>query len=365
MAISTTERFYDGCEYFSGTQVSGAFLAKLYRIPSVPSSYLVNPTEITLSSGNGRNSNGATLIARQYAAAGTAKLSYLATGSPTTLVMGYAISSNNTANPARELLAVRYQSTDIFVVKVNNSKKLELYSSTGTLLGTGSLDVIGLGIPTYRYIEIGLYLNGASSSIEVRASNTTQISWSGTLSQAAFDEIQFRHTGSNSATLHDDIYIHYGTGSIAASDYLGDIAVYALVPDANSTPLDWLRNDAGSNFSAINSVPSADPPTTYLYEDTNGQKNFSSLDTLNAGATNIVGVSMVCFMAKGGFGGAAVNAKMTFKPSVAGTEYSSGTFVLTSDYQYLRHYWTTNPNTGAAWTKAEIDAAFFGVEKVV
>lgn len=365
MAISTIERFYDGGEDFSGATLNGVFLAKLYRIPSVPSTYLVNPSEITVSAGgNGRTSNGTIAYARQYATGGTARLSFLPTGSPTTLVMGYALSSNTTANPGRELLAVRYQGQDIFVVKVNNAKKLELYSASATLLGTSTLDAIGLGIPTYRYVEVGLYLNGASSTIEIRISNTTQISWTGTLSQSVFDEIQFRHTGANSATLHDDIYIHYGTGSIATSDYLGDIAVYAILPDADGSPLEWARTTGSVNYQRIDNIPIADPPTEYLFEDTNGQKNYSSMDALNAGATSIVGVSLVCYLGKGGFGGSAVNTKVKYKSS-GGTEYDGSTFTLTPDYQYYRHTWVTSPASGTAWTKAEIDAGFFGVEKVV
>lgn len=44
-----------------------------------------------------------------------------------------------------------------------------------------------------------------------------------------------------------------------------------------------------------------------------------------------------------------------------GTEYKGGTFNLTTSYVTNSNTWTTNPFTGAPWTKAEIDALIAGV----
>ncbi len=354
MAISTTERFYDDCSTFNNNLSTAGFLSKLYGATT-------GLGGITTSSTAAR-----TGTARLYSSSTQATLSYYTNAAPTTLVMGFAVSSAGSTLPAqiiRELLGVRYGGSDIFFLRANVNKKIELVSGS-TVLGTTTTSAIALNAGSYVYIEVGLYLNGASSEVYVRINNTTEILYVGSFAQTSFDEIQFRTTGSGTTTYHDDIYIHYGSGSIAASDFLGDIAVYALVPDADSTPFEWLPIPVTTNeYQHIDDIPSADPPTTYLYEDTNNQQYYVSLGALDAAATSIVGVCLVGFMGKGGFGGSAVNARMRYK--TGGNEYQSSTYTLSSTFAYYKHYWVNDPHTGTAWTKAVIDAAFWGAQKVV
>jgi len=357
MALTVLERFYDNADWGAfGTPSGGeplVFLRKFYGA-------LTNPSSIN-SSPSGRNGT----TAYSFLSSQPAILSFLPQiGTPTGAVLGFAFATNLNAN-ARHLIAFKYQGNDVFYIRMNASKRLDIVDAGGNTIATGTLQAGGLGISSYQYIQVAADINGPSSAIEVRVGNTTDATYSGALTASAFDEIAIRTTGATDATRFDDIYIHTGTGAFSASDFLGDVVIYSLAPDADASPMNWTPILSTPNeWTRIDDTPASDPPNEYLYEDTNTEKFFVSHAPVNAAATSIAGLLMVNYVGKGGFGASAVNARQVIQTSTSA--YQNGApKELYGEWRYIRNSWATNPVTLLPWTKSDIDSASFGMEKVL
>lgn len=161
----------------------------------------------------------------------------------------------------------------------------------------------------------------------------------------------------------DDIIIWDDQGTLNNS-WLGDVRIDELLPTSNGAAQDWTPN-TGNAWDAVNDTPaSADDDTTYIASTTPAQRSRFATNSAVAAAATINAVR-VCSRAKKSD---ATNAK-TFKNYIhsGATDGDAATAVDPGNTAYkvvLGDVREVDPNTAAAWTVANANAAEIGVVEV-
>lgn len=150
----------------------------------------------------------------------------------------------------------------------------------------------------------------------------------------------------------DDYYITDG-------DVLGDLEIGVIHPDGDDS-VAWSRLSGGSNYLMVNEIQ-ADRDTTYNYASTATTKDIFTMQDIDT-AVVVHACQSVMLSRKTDVGGASL--KVIWKPTTV--EYSDADFYpsLTS-YTWNRTVRVVNPDTGIAWTPAEVNALKMGYEKVL
>lgn len=238
---------------------------------------------------------------------------------------------------------------------------LWMESDGSLLVVTGNVnDVLGQTAPSlitagvYNYVEIKakMIAGAPTGSIEVRVNGQTALLKTGIpTTRFANGADQFILQGSQLVDVYaDDFYLLDDQGT-ANNDFLGAVRIYAIMPDANETPLDWVPL-ANQNYQEVNQIP---PPgdTAYVESDTVGATDqYHYTPSGPTGAYEIKGIQH------------SLDAKL----SAAGSHsicsqintHSGGQVALGSDYHMVVTPWDVNPNTGAAFVPADFATTFVG-----
>lgn len=222
---------------------------------------------------------------------------------------------------------------------------LEVYDANGTLVAA-----YANAFPRLTWIHVQVKVTaGNPGSYEVRLNEATVMSGSGdfqTGSASVHDEIRI---GAVQNGDFDDLYI--------ADDFLGDLRVITLYPQANGTYFQWTPS-AGSNYQNVDeSAP--DLESSYNSADTAGAKD--SYDMQAVGLTGAVkAIQTLAYVRKDDAGSRTVR----LLTRSGGTDYFGPDEPVNDSYHYIRQIRETDPATGLGWTVAGVDAAEFGVELV-
>ena len=151
-------------------------------------------------------------------------------------------------------------------------------------------------------------------------------------------------------------------GSPATTGYSGTATTYASFPVSNPPSLSG--GAAGMGTLVVNPVNAGlvneaqqDGTATYVYDNIAGHADFYTIAPITSVAANTVAVTTRGYIQKSDAGNrtAAVQIKS------GSTTVASPTLALTtSSFQWLWRTDSTDPNTGAAWTAAAVNAAQIG-----
>ena len=248
----------------------------------------------------------------------------------------------------------------VATIGTDASGRLTVSNSAG-VVATGT---VVIALDTWYYIEVKivvgssgsceLHLNGISGEI---ASTTANF---GTTNVA---QIAFVEPNNNASDLFlDDLYLLDTTGSAPQNDFLGDVTVETLYPNADGTHQDWAPSTAGSHFSNVNESSGTYPDgdTTYVSDVTPGAIDTYTVGALAALTGTVFGVATNLYARKDDA------AARTIAPVIreAGTDYVGATTVgLTTSYLFYRQLYPLDP-AGAAWTIASVNGSEYGVKEV-
>lgn len=225
--------------------------------------------------------------------------------------------------------------------------------TSGTLLATSTN---ALPILTWNYIEVKLTVADSGGNWEVRVNESTWINFTGDTKQSAalstVARIQVWGRGSDCAI--DDLYVCDSTGS-NNNTFLGDVRVDTVRPIGAGNYSEFSRQGSASNWDNLDDT-TLDSDSTYNYSNTVGQRDTLDCGNLPAITGGIFGVQVNMAARKDDAGG------RTFRSltRVSGTDYEGDSQNVGTDYRYFRQIIEKNPNTTAAWTESEINAAEFG-----
>lgn len=124
-----------------------------------------------------------------------------------------------------------------------------------------------------------------------------------------------------------------------------------LFPTTDSTTYDqWTASSGSDKYAMVDDNPH-DSATTYIYiTDVNGRQYFTNNPVLPSGTILGVSVYYVDYEFAGATGG---------RPAIIvnGTEYLGDFFLSDPAWTEHSYEWTTNPDTGIAWTQEDVQGS--------
>ncbi|HEY7822991.1 MAG TPA: hypothetical protein VIG24_09170 [Acidimicrobiia bacterium] len=163
-----------------------------------------------------------------------------------------------------------------------------------------------------------------------------------------------RPTGSSGPNRRvDDVYVLDSSGSVA-NGFLGPVAISNMIPDGSGNRSELVGSDGNSvdNYLLVNDGDDG----TYVEGDALDGDLYTFGDL--AGSEDVLG-AVQTWRAFDSAGGAITGRAIA---RVNATEYDGDDHVLGGSVATRIQEWTVNPDTGLAWTPAEINGVEFGVE---
>lgn len=284
-----------------------------------------------------------------------------------TMVVGFAIKP--AAHVSAQMIGQMRQAAVLFVTTntasmvLNADNTISVYlgnvppSSGATLLGTS---VTPLTVGVYQYLE-WKFIFASLGSFAVRLNGTPILSGS-TIQPAIPDKFVFTSaSGAVTAGITadiDDFYVLDGTPT--KTDFLGDMRVVTLTPNANGDTNTWAFTGGGvtTNFEAVDETfPDGD--TTYVSNGVVGNVDLYNYTNLS-GVFEIKGVQTDLYVRNDDVGTHSIAP--VFK--TGGTSFDSPTQTITNAYKYYTHARELNPFTGLDWTTADVNALQAGIKLI-
>lgn len=233
-------------------------------------------------------------------------------------------------------------------------------TSAGTVVATSSE---AIPYSTWVYLEISVTVSDTVGEVHVRRDgNTTDlVNYTGDTKNGgtnnSIDRIQIG--SSQIYTYLSDLYILNDTGS-TNNDFLGDVAVRTLSPNANGNSSQLTGSDGNQvdNYLLVDERPFSS--TDYTYSDTSGHKDTYAMEDLPATASTVFGVQINANMRKDDTGlGQARHVLRSGATDYVGTTQTLSTSAIT----YYQLY-EQDPATTSAWTVSGVNDAEAGMEVV-
>jgi hypothetical protein len=142
---------------------------------------------------------------------------------------------------------------------------------------------------------------------------------------------------------------------------LGDIVVETLYPNGNGNANQWLGSDGDStnNYLLVNET-GAPVTTDYVADSVSGHQDMYTLTDLVHTTGTVLGVCHSAYAAKTD----AVNARQIKLVNRRAADTKSVALDLTTTYTGYQYALAQDPETGAAWTIANVNSLQSGVEVV-
>lgn len=232
----------------------------------------------------------------------------------------------------------------------------------GTVLAT-STNTISLNV--WHYLEFQVIISTTVGRYELRVDGTST-NW---IPQSAANK-NTQSTGNAYATgialclatatgfqaQYDDCYALDSTGSVNTT-FLGDCRVATLRPQAAGNYAQWTSN-GGANFGNVNDDPYYDADTTFNQSATANQIDSFVFDDIPAASGSVFGIQHAIWAKKDA---GAARTFAAFQRSGTNDHVGTTQNAATSYAMYL-DLKETDPDTSAAWTITNLNAAEFGVK---
>ena len=206
------------------------------------------------------------------------------------------------------------------------------------------------------YLEVQVRHHSSTGSFKIWVNGNLIINFTGNTKYnwTMIDSVVLE--GYHANARYDDIYLCTDT---VADPPFGDCSVDLLLPTGNGAASQWVGSDGNStdNYALIDENPQS--MTDYVSSATPGQQDLYTVADLSItlGAIQAVGVCLTAHKDEVG--------PRSVKPLVRRTVTNAGTVLpLEGNAAGRQAFFLTDPETGAAWTQANVNAAQFGIEVV-
>jgi hypothetical protein len=278
-----------------------------------------------------------------------------------TCICGFGI--KRTSNSEDDQIAVGlYTSAGALVVGIKFDSLGRPYLSNNSVASPVSSFIAVDNV--WNYYEIKVVVAGAASTVELQVNGGPDIPTS-TLSLGTVGVgqivLQSAHD-QRSPTSHgfyiDDLYVADTTGPVPRNDFLGDVRVETLYPNAEGAHLDWATSAGSVHFSLANEHP-PDYDTTYVTSNTpDARDTYEHTDLTAAGVVYGVQVNMLARKTTSGF------KKLLPLVRETGVDYEGAEKVMSTSWANYSHIWNQSP-TGVDWTTTRVNQAQFGAKVVI
>jgi hypothetical protein len=331
-------RYFDGFDFYATGD-----LAARYNIAT--GGFFVYPT-------SGRFNTGA--VGNALAGGGD-KLSKFFGEQPTWIVgfcyrfvySGYATILCSLANASGNQVELRLDANSYVQITAN-----------GTVLATGTTSLLP---NTWYYLELKATISktcppnscvariGGVVEVTVPAGSNTDPQNTGTASRVTLNYDNFR-----TQQLYDDFYVLDGSGT-HNNDFLGDVRVETLLPNAQGVYQDFAVSGAASNFQAVNE-PTQNGDTSYVYASQVGKTDTYRFPNLVSNPDAIAGMQLITIVRKDDAGSHAMKGVVR----IGGTDYLGVEQGVQDSYCYLTTAYELNPATGLPWDGTAVNGVEAG-----
>jgi hypothetical protein len=203
-------------------------------------------------------------------------------------------------------------------------------------------------------------------SVEVRYNGITVINSTGVDTiqnngSVVISQIGFRGAAGAGANFAD-FYITSLDGSAPQNNFLGDIQVDSLFPDAGGALSEFgvaFPSSPSGHFLKVDEVPQ-DTDTTYIESTGVNQRSLWGVDDLPVitGGSIVFGIQLNTVARKISSG----NAVFREVVRVGSTNFFGATFGLAIEYIKHRTVFMQNPQTAGQWVESDVDTLEIGLE---
>lgn len=217
----------------------------------------------------------------------------------------------------------------------------------------------------WHYFELKVTVRtGTDGVYELRRNEVDIMSGSSVnLANAGSDGADVFGIDCNTGNLRlDDLYILDSTGS-TNNDFKGDSVCIHILPTSEGHQIDFAPSTGADNSATVDDPSTAASSADWNSSDTNAHEDYYGFENLPpTGIGTIHGIRLSASWAMETTGSRVARYRY-YNGSVEFTAGSNVTAANTSLVE-LPQVVELNPDTGVNWTKADIDAAEFGVEVV-
>lgn len=245
---------------------------------------------------------------------------------------------------------------------------LRLGGATGTLLATSAY---AWPPSQWRYMEVSATIADAGGTCVVKVDGATIINFTGDTKNAGtattIDRLAF--LGSTAAgganTRWDDLYVLNGVDATATqgranNDFLGDIKVEPLFPNADGTTNQFVGSDGNSVSNYLLVDETSTSTADYVGSPTPGDRDLYNITDLAANIGTVYAIRTNAYVSKSDAGLAGIK---TILRESSGTLTDDAVTALSTTWAYIfGGIRATRPGTTSPWTPADINALQIGVE---
>jgi hypothetical protein len=227
---------------------------------------------------------------------------------------------------------------------------------TGTALATYT-SAFPVTNTWYAY-EFEVVINNTTGSFKVRRDGSPTDSFSATglntrvSANNYANKLLLETQGSVIAHQFDDLFWRSDASSVA---WMGDIRCHTRMP-ASDASVTFSRLGGATNFSNVDEAQQ-NAATDYVYSSTAGQADFYAVASIASTPATVIATTTRAYAQKSDTG--TRTAAVQLKSGATTTASSTLTLSLTG-WLWAWRLDTTDPNTGAAWTPAGVNAATIG-----
>lgn len=282
----------------------------------------------------------------------------------TTLYVGFAhrFSTTPSGTTSRRMFALRNGATLTVQINITATGLIQVLNSSGTQVAIGTTTLI---TNTWYFIEAKVFVNGASSTVEVKLNGVAEIaSTVGNFGSSGIDSVgplvESNGTGSNHD--YDDIYVLDTSGSDNTT-FLGDVHVETIYPFADGADDGQFVPDTGTNAAArVNEKTGTfpDDDTSYIASSTVGHKQTFDMDTLAVLSGSVFGVQTNLHSRKDD----AATRQIAPVVRQGGSDFDGTSVALSTSYIDSTQIYENDPSDSADWTIGKVNSAEFGVKVI-
>lgn len=253
------------------------------------------------------------------------------------------------------IMHFREGTTYHLIITLTSDGKLNVYrassASAGTLLGSTAAGTIIAN--TWHYIEAEVVINDSTGRVTLYVDGvqvlnlTSQDTRNG--GTGVVDTINISgNTGNPSLSTpsidFDDLYFR------DSATRLGERRVETLYP--NSDVAQGFARSAGSTNYTLENEAQVDGDTTYVQGSTVGDVDTYGMDNLSSNPTTIDAVQISAYARKTD----AASRSIALQVKSGATTSDGSNYALAASYSKFERILETDPNTGSAWTRTNVDA---------
>lgn len=214
----------------------------------------------------------------------------------------------------------------------------------------------------WYYVECKVDVDNSAGSATLRIDGEEVIAVTGSDTQAlatnivdGFSLVQGPGTTNNWSDVAFDDIIFMDTSGSENNDFLGDVEVRLLSPNASGTYAQFSYTGSATNWQCVDESPPNE--TDYVY--TTGAGNIDSYNYEDITGTGNIAAIQVMTYAKRDAGGTRDIAAFVRS---GGTDASGTQYTLGTSYEYDFTIFQTDPTDDAIWTISKVNAAEFGAK---